>query len=77
MVTLELNEGGTMVKTISVEEAGKILGIARNSAYEAAKNGEIPTIRIGRLIRVPIPALERLLLGGESREEGELTEKTA
>jgi len=51
----------TQSKTLSVPQAGEILGISRNSAYEAAKKGEIPIIRIGRLIRVPIPALERML----------------
>lgn len=48
-------------KTVSVPEAGKWLGIGRNAAYEAARRGEIPTIRIGRLLRVPVVALERKL----------------
>lgn len=48
-------------RTLTVEEAGRQLGISRNSAYEAAKRGEIPTIRIGRLILVPIAAFARLL----------------
>ena len=48
-------------KTISVEEAGRRLGISRNSAYEACKNGQIPTIRIGRLLLVPIVPFERML----------------
>jgi excisionase family DNA binding protein len=48
-------------KTVSVPEAGKWLGIGRNAAYEAARRGEIPTIKIGRLLRVPVVALERKL----------------
>jgi excisionase family DNA binding protein len=48
-------------KTVSVPEAGKWLGIGRNAAYEAAHRGEIPAIRIGRLLRVPVVALERKL----------------
>jgi len=47
--------------TLSVEEAGRILGYSRNTAYEAAKRGELPTIRLGRKIRVPRVALQRLL----------------
>ena len=31
------------------------------TAYAAAERGEIPTIRIGRLLRVPVRAMERLL----------------
>ena len=48
-------------QTISVEDAGKVLGIARNTAYAAARTGQIPVVRIGRKIRVPKAALQRLL----------------
>jgi hypothetical protein len=48
--------------TISVPEAGKrYFDLSRNGSYDAAKRGEIPTIRIGRLLRVPVRALEKLL----------------
>jgi hypothetical protein len=41
--------------TISVPEAGeRYFGLCRNAAYNAAARGEIPTIRIGRLLRVPV-----------------------
>lgn len=56
-------------RTISVEEAGKRLGISRNSAYEACKNGQIPTIRIGRLILVPEAAFERMFDPPAARQE--------
>jgi len=48
--------------TVSVPAAGKkYFGLSRNGAYDAAKRGEIPTIKIGRLLRVPIRALEAML----------------
>jgi Helix-turn-helix domain len=48
--------------TISVPEAGQhYFGLGRNAAYAAAERGEIPTIRIGRLLRVPVRALEKML----------------
>jgi hypothetical protein len=48
--------------TLSVPEAGRrYFGLCRNAAYEAAARGDIPTIRIGRLLRVPVRALERML----------------
>jgi excisionase family DNA binding protein len=47
--------------TISIEEAGKLLGYSRNSAYEAAKNGELPTIQLGHKMRVPRIAIDRML----------------
>ena len=52
-------EQGRLVLT--VPEAGKKLGLSRNGAYAAAERGEIPTIRIGRLLKVPKAALDRIL----------------
>lgn len=49
-------------KTLSVPEAGKkYFDLSRNGSYAAAARGEIPTVRIGRKIRVPIAALEKKL----------------
>jgi Helix-turn-helix domain len=48
--------------TITVSEAGKrYFNLCRNASYDAAARGEIPAIRIGRLLRVPVRALERML----------------
>ena len=49
--------------TISVEQAGRILGISRGAAYAHANDGTIPTIRLGKRILVPKAALSRLLNG--------------
>lgn len=41
--------------TISVPDAGAVFfGLARNGAYEAARRGDIPTIRVGGKVRVPV-----------------------
>ncbi len=49
-------------KTLSVPEAGRrYFNLGRNGAYDAVKRGEIPVIKIGRRLRVPIVALERML----------------
>ena len=47
--------------TISVPEAGRRLGIGRNTAYEAARLGQLPVIRIGKRMVVPIAAFEAML----------------
>ena len=48
--------------TLSVPDAGKkYFGLSRNGAYAAAARGELPTIRMGKLLRVPVRALERML----------------
>jgi hypothetical protein len=50
--------------TLSVPEAGeKYFGLSRNGSYDAAARGEIPTVKIGRLLRVPVRALEAQLGG--------------
>jgi hypothetical protein len=43
-----------------VPEAGALIGLCRNAAYEAARRGDIPTIRIGKLLKVPKVAFHRL-----------------
>jgi len=49
-------------KTLTVPEAGRIYyDLGRNASYEAARRGDIPVIRIGRLLRVPVGAMERKL----------------
>jgi len=39
--------------TISVPEAGQLLGLGRYAAYDAVKRGEIPVLRFGRRLVVP------------------------
>lgn len=51
-----------MPLTISVPEAGrKYFGLSRNASYAAAERGEIPVVKIGKLLRVPVRALEAML----------------
>jgi hypothetical protein len=51
-----------------VPEAGAMLGLCRNAAYAAARRGDIPTIRIGKLLRVPAKALEEMLNAVSTKE---------
>jgi|KBSSwiStaDraftv2_1062776.scaffolds.fasta_scaffold13305_9 excisionase family DNA binding protein len=53
--------------TVTVPEYAAIMGIGRATAYEAARAGEIPTIRFRRRIVVPVPAIIRQLEGGSER----------
>ena len=55
----------SVVPTLSVEEAGRILGIGRSAAYRAVRSGEVPSLWFGRRCRVPTAALAELL--GHSR----------
>lgn len=61
MVTQRVLPDPELEPTISVPAAGKIFGLSRPSAYEAARRGDIPTIRMGRRLMVPTVKILRLL----------------
>jgi hypothetical protein len=42
-------------------EAGQVLGLRRGAAYAAARSGDIKTIRLGRLLKVPTSWLRQKL----------------
>jgi excisionase family DNA binding protein len=42
---------------VSVTEAAELLGISRGLAYELARAGQLPTLRLGRRLVVPRAAL--------------------
>jgi excisionase family DNA binding protein len=56
-----LKKFGKEVLSLTVEEAGRRIGLGRGAAYGAARRGELPVIRLGRRIVVPKEALERWL----------------
>ena len=37
---------------MTVEEFGKLMRISRNSAYAFVRSGLVPTVKVGRLIRI-------------------------
>jgi hypothetical protein len=48
--------------TMSVPAAGKkFFNLERDASYNAAKAGFLPVVKIGRNLRVPIRALEKML----------------
>ncbi len=52
---------------MNIPEAGHLLDLGRNASYAAAARGDIPTIKIGKLRKVPKVAFARML--EESRRE--------
>jgi hypothetical protein len=52
-----LNENAVL----PLEQAGKILGLKRGATYAGARSGDIKTIRIGRLMKVPTAWLRQKL----------------
>jgi Helix-turn-helix domain len=55
--------------TMSVPAAGrKYLGLSRHGSYDAARRGDIPVVKVGKLLRVPVRAMERMLDEAGKRE---------
>jgi excisionase family DNA binding protein len=50
---------------LTVEQAGALLGLSRGSAYLAARRGQLPTLKFGSRLVVPVAALEKLLASVE------------
>lgn len=63
--------------TMTIDEAAKKLGVSRGSAYAAAKKGELPTIKAGHRILVPIAAFNKMMDGqaASTEEKGPATPK--
>jgi len=48
-------------RTITIEQAGVMLGVSRALAYQMANNGQLPVIRCGHRLLVPVKAFESML----------------
>ena len=56
------------VETISVPQAAAQLGISRGLAFRLAREGRLPSLRLGKRLVVPKAALKRMLERPEDRE---------
>lgn len=54
-----------------VEEVAEMLGLGRSKTYQLVASGELPSVRLGRCVRVPVQALRRWI---ESQATQELEE---
>jgi excisionase family DNA binding protein len=58
---MTIDEARQLPTVITVEQAGELLRLGRSAAYEAARRGELPTMRFGRRLLVPTGKLLALL----------------
>ena len=63
------SSGGAGRVTITVGEAAEMLGISRTSAYLCATRREIPTVRLGRRVLLPLARLIAMLEGDPPADE--------
>ena len=47
----------SLVRLLKAKEVAAILGLGRSKVYEMTERGELPVVRIGTAVRVPLGAL--------------------
>ena len=55
---------------MTVEQVAAVVGVGRSTLYEYVKRGEIPCVRLGRRIVIPLHVVEALLAGAERPSVG-------
>jgi excisionase family DNA binding protein len=58
-----------LVLLLSIQEAGRALGIRRSKMYELIAAGELETVHIGRAVRVLVDAVEEFVARLRSGEQ--------
>lgn len=70
---LFVNRGDKMDRekklTLTVQETAQMLGLSRNSAYQGIATGEIPHVKVGKRILIPLRALEKMLEGQQDADK--------
>jgi len=61
--------------TISIPEYARLVGVSRASGYTYAREGQVPTIRVGKRVRVPSAHALRQL--GLDSSQGHTASQTA
>jgi excisionase family DNA binding protein len=62
---MDVQNGGKLL--LRVHEAAEILSIARSKAYAMVHAGELPSVKLGKSIRVPAASLKQFVEGLEAR----------
>jgi excisionase family DNA binding protein len=60
---LKEEQGSTQTLTLTIPETARLLGISLSKAYEAARIGQLPTIRLGTRVLVSRRRLEEMIDG--------------
>jgi excisionase family DNA binding protein len=60
----------SMNEVLTVSDLQEVLKVSRCTAYRLVWSGRVPSIRLGKTIRIPRAALERLLETAQSQKGG-------
>jgi excisionase family DNA binding protein len=65
MAEIKIAPGKLLVR---VPEAAIMLSISRSSMYDLVASGTIESVKVGRMTRIPVAALRRLVAGNSEKE---------
>ncbi len=60
---------GDLPLALTVEQAAKLLNISRNLAYDLVRQGVIPSLRLGRIIRISRSRLEEWMVENDGQRQ--------
>jgi len=60
-------------KVLTIMEVSRILRLSRNATYEGVWSGDIPSVKVGRRILVPVAGLRTMLGEIEATQPREAT----
>lgn len=66
-------ENNDAVTLLRAEQVARMLGLCRSKVYAMAAAGELPTVRVGSAVRIPLAAL-RAWVG--SQTQGAVADET-
>lgn len=61
---------GTLPRLLTLQEAAQFLGIGRNTLYVAAREGRIPSFKVGALVRFDVDELRAWLEANRPKQAG-------
>ena len=68
LTALTLVQFGRPPITLRITEARRVTGIGRSRVYELIKAGDIVTIKIGRIMLIPVASIKVYLRARENSE---------
>ena len=57
-VSYDVSSNHPLPRLLRAVEVAEMLGLGRSKVYDMMKRGQLPVVRIGKAIRVPVQALE-------------------
>ena len=67
---MEGESGGPLKTPFSIDAAANLLGVSRRTIERRVSDGSIRALKLGRVVRIPVSELHRLLDGNAEDHRG-------